>query len=581
MKRFFILTMALISLATAACAGNSSVKIKVIHTTDVHGNCFPYNFITQKPWDGSFSRISSFVNQERKKFGKNLLLLDNGDILQGQPSAYYYNYMDTTSRHLYAEVLNYMKYDAGNIGNHDVETGHAVYDRWIKQCKCPIIGANTIDTNTGKPYLKPYIVINRNGVKIVILGMITPAIPAWLAENLWSGLKFEDMVETAKKWVPIIQQQENPDLLIGLFHAGQDIVHSVDGYAENASLEVARLVPGFDIILFGHDHRREYKYVTNEVDGSRVLVANGANNGMAVSNIEIDFTLQNGKVTSKKISGGLEEMSKYQPDPKFLSHFSKQYQAVKDFVSKKIGYNTNTISLRDSYFGSSAFIDFIHDIQMSIAKAEISFAAPLSFDAQINEGDVYMSDMFNLMKYENMLYAMNLTGKEIKDYLEYSYYKWTNQMTSADDHILLFKESKQQGEESRATFQNESFNFDSAAGIIYTVDVTKPKGEKVNIISMQDGTPFSYDKTYRVAVNSYRGNGGGALLTTGAGIPKEDLTNRIVFSTDKDLRFYMLQYILERGTISPKAHNNWRFIPENIVAPAIKRDYQRLFHTAK
>ena len=261
---------------------------------------------------------------------------------------------------------------------------------------------------------------------------------------------------------------------------------------------------------------------------------------------------------------------------------------MQKFVSKKIGYNTNTISLKDSYFGSSAFIDFIHDIQLNIAKADISFAAPLSFDAQINQGDIYMSDMFNLMKYENMLYAMNLTGKEIKNFLEYSYFKWTNQMTSPDDHIMLLSEKTQYDRQKcgfknltfnfdSAAFQNESFNFDSAAGIIYTVDVTKPQGEKVNIISMQDGTPFSMEKTYRVAVNSYRGNGGGALLTAGAGIPKDELPKRIVFSTDKDLRFYMLQYIQEKGTVSPKAHNNWRFIPEDIVTPAIKRDYKILF----
>ena len=568
--------MALIAIATSACASSRTVKIKVIHTTDVHGNCFPYNFITKKPWNGSYSRISSFVNQERKVFGKNLILLDNGDILQGQPSAYYYNYMDTRNKHLYAEVLNYMKYDAGNIGNHDVETGHAVYDRWIKQCNCPIIGANTVDVKTGKPYLKPYVIFKRDGVKIAVLGMITPAIPAWLAENLWAGLRFDDMVETARKWIPIIQEKEKPDLIIGLFHAGQDMSHNVAGYVENASLEVARLVPGFDIVLFGHDHRREYRTITN-VDGKQVLLANGAVNGIAASNIEIDFTIQDGKVVNKAISGNLEEMSKYEPDPHFLAHFYKQYNEVKDFVSKKIGYNTNTISLKDSYFGSSAFIDFIHDIQLNIAKAEISFAAPLSFDAQINQGDIYMSDMFNLMKYENMLYAMNLTGKEIKNFLEYSYFKWTNQMTSPDDHIMLFKQAKGEGDESRAAFQNESFNFDSAAGIIYTVDVTKPQGEKVNIISMQDGTPFSMEKTYRVAVNSYRGNGGGALLTAGAGIPKDELPKRIVFSTDKDLRFYMLQYIQEKGTVSPKAHNNWRFIPEDIVTPAIKRDYKILF----
>ena len=188
-----------------------------------------------------------------------------------------------------------------------------------------------------------------------------------------------------------------------------------------------------------------------------------------------------------------------------------------------------------------------------------------------------MSDMFNLYKYENMLYVMNLTGKEIKDYLEYSYSIWTKQMTGPDDHLLLLKENSNKDDKSRDMFLKPSYNFDSAAGIIYTVDVSKPYGKKINIQSLADGSPFDMARTYRVAVNSYRGNGGGELLTKGAGIPQEELTKRIVFSTDKDLRYYLMEYIEKQGTLSPKALNQWHFIPEEWVKPATARDYDLLF----
>jgi 2',3'-cyclic-nucleotide 2'-phosphodiesterase/3'-nucleotidase len=122
-----------------------------------------------------------------------------------------------------------------------------------------------------------------------------------------------------------------------------------------------------------------------------------------------------------------------------------------------------------------------------------------------------------------------------------------------------------------------SFNFDSAAGIIYTVDVTKPRGEKVNIISLSDGTPFEMDKYYKVAVNSYRGNGGGGLLTNGTGLTQADLKSRIISSTDRDLRFYLMEYIKEHGTLNPKAFHQWKFIPEKWTVPAAKRDYKRMF----
>ena len=179
---------------------------------------------------------------------------------------------------------------------------------------------------------------------------------------------------------------------------------------------------------------------------------------------------------------------------------------------------------------------------MELTGADVSFAAPLSFDAKIDKGDITISDMFSLYKYENMLYTMNLTGAEIKGFLEESYAMWTNRMKSPDDHVLLLKERKK-GQENYVSFVNFSFNFDSAAGIIYTVDVTKPKGEKITILKMADGKPFDENKTYKVALNSYRGNGGGELLTKGAGIPQDELKSRIIHSTDKDLRYYMLSLI--------------------------------------
>lgn len=580
MKQTAFLLSILLFLALSASAQEKVVKLKIVQTSDLHGNYYPYNFITRQDWRGSMARVCSFVQQARQEYKDNLILLDNGDILQGQPTAYYYNYIDTVSPHLCAEMMNYMNYDAGNMGNHDVETGRPVFDRWISTCRFPILGANIIDTATGQPHLPPYKVIERDGVKIVVLGMITPAIPAWLSENLWQGLRFDDMEETARTWMPIIREKERPDLMIGMFHAGQEAFKMSGKYNENASLTIAQNIPGFDIVLMGHDHARECKKVLN-VAGDSVLIIDPASNGVVVSDVDITVTLKDGKVINKDIRGKLTETKDYGVSDEFMKQFAPQYDAVQRFVSKKIGTFTESISTHPAFFGPSAFIDLIHTLQLDITGAEISFAAPLSFDAEIGKGDVYVSDMFNLYKYENMLYVMNLSGKEIKDFLEMSYYMWTNQMRSADDHLLWFKEQRREGAEDRASFQNFSFNFDSASGIIYTVDVTKPQGEKINIISMADGTPFRMDRTYRVALNSYRGNGGGELLTKGSGIPQEKLKERIIFSTDKDLRFYLMNYIEKQGTMNPKALNQWKFVPEEWTVPAARRDYEYLFGGAK
>ena len=580
MKRIGFIYGLLFCLILSVAAQEKVVKLKIVETSDVHGNYYPYNFITRHEWKGSLARIYSFVQKEREQYKENLILLDNGDILQGQPTAYYYNYIDTVSPHLCSEMMNFMKYDAGNMGNHDVETGRAVFDRWIATCDFPVLGANIIDMSTGKPHLASYKVLERDGVKIVVLGMITPAIPAWLSENLWKGLRFDDMEETARKWMKIIREKENPDLVIGLFHAGQEAFKMSGKYNENASLNVAKNVPGFDIVLMGHDHARECKKVMN-VAGDSVLIIDPASNGIVLSNVDVTLKLKDGKVQSKDIKGELTETEAYGISEDFMKRFAPQYETGQKFVSKKIGTFTESISTLPAFFGPSAFIDLIHTLQLDITGADISFAAPLSFDAEIKKGDVFVSDMFNLYKYENMLYVMTLSGKEIKDFLEMSYYMWTNRMKSPEDHLLWFKKKPREGAEDRASFQNFSFNFDSASGIIYTVDVTKPQGEKITITSMADGSPFRMDKIYKVALNSYRGNGGGELLTKGSGIPQEDLKGRIIFSTDKDLRFYLMNYIEKKGTMDPKALNQWKFVPEKWTVPAAQRDSEYLFRSVQ
>lgn len=560
-----------IGYTPVSASSEKEVTLKLIETSDVHGCYYPYDFIRRHSVQGSLARVSVLVGEMRKTYGDRLILMDNGDILQGQPVAYYYNYIDTTSVHVVADMLNYMHYDVATMGNHDIEAGHAVYDRWVSQCKFPVLGANIMDVKTGKTYLPPYKVIEREGVKVVVLGMITPAIPSWLPEQLWSGLRFEDMETSARKWVKWIQEKEKPDVLIGLFHAGPE-GNKLDDVVENGSGDVARRVPGFDVVFMGHDHVRTCQKIINEA-GDSVLLVDPANMAKVVADVTVKVVKKDGKVIRKSVEGKLASVDRYTPDEAFLKTFEKQYQATADFVSRKIGRINKTITTKDAYFGPSAFIDLIHQLQLDITGADVSFCAPLSFAAEIKEGDIYVSDMFNLYKYENMLYTMTLTGKEIKDFLEMSYAIWTNQMKSPDDHLMLLNEK----DKGFGRFKNPSFNFDSAAGILYTVDVTKPQGEKINIRSMADGTPFRMDKMYKVAVNSYRGNGGGDLLTKGAGIPKQDLAKRIVFATEKDLRYYLMKRIEEVKILDPRPLNQWKFIPEKWVEPAAKRDYRLLF----
>ena len=564
------------SSANAMTTKEKTIDLKFIETSDVHGSFFPYDFINRKPKAGSLARVATYVNQLRSQHGENVILLDNGDILQGQPVNYYSNYVDTTSANIAAQVVNYLRYDAQTIGNHDVETGHRVYDKWVSATHCPILGANVIDTKTNKPYLKPYTILKRGGARIAIIGLLTPAIPNWLGENLWSGLRFEEMVSSARQWMRVVKEQEKADIVIGLFHSGKDGGITTPHYKEDAALAVAREVPGFDVVFFGHDHTRYADAVTNS-EGKLVACLDPANNAMSVAQADLQLVKKKGRWCVKESQWKLVDVADLPVDNEFVDHFSAFNETVKAYADRVIGTFENTISTRDSYFGNSAFNDLILNLELSITKADVAFNAPVSFDVAIKKGPVRVADMFNLYKYENQLFVMRLTGKEIRKALEMSYDLWVNTMTSPDDHLLLL-DSQTRGDQQRLGFKNFSFNFDSAAGIDYEVDVTKPNGQKVKVLKMSNGEPFDENKYYKVAVNSYRANGGGELLTRGAGIAKDDLNDRIVWRSEYDLRHYLMEEIKRLGTLNPQPNTNWRFVPEQWTQEAAKRDRQLLFH---
>jgi len=586
-----ILTATILSmsiLAATARQDTKTVRLKVIETSDVHGHFFPYDFMESKPLTGTLVRANTYIKKQREQYGERLLLIDNGDILQGQPCVYWSNYVMPEDENLAASVVNYMKYDAETVGNHDIEPGHKVYDKWIREVRCPLLGANIVlkeqpsaEQLGGRPYqvydnLHPYSTHYVDGVKICIIGMLTPSIPHWLNESIWKGMEFEDMVGCARKWVKYIQEYEHPDLIFGLFHSGRDggIVDD-NGAEENATAAVAREVPGFDVIFFGHDHQVHNEWVTNTA-GKQVLIIDPSCYVQNVAEAELELTYSNGHLIKKDIKGHIVSVRDEQIDQQMMAHFQPKIDQIKQYVSRKIGRFEHPIYTRESFFGNSAFTDLIHNLQMQISKADVSFNAPLSFNTVIDAGDVTQADMFKLYRFENLLYVLRMTGEEIRKHLEFSYDMWTNTMTSPDDHALrLNKDSKE--DQQRTGFQYYTFNFDSACGIDYEVDLTKPDGQKVHILQMSNGQPFDEQKWYKVVMNSYRANGGGELLTKGAGIPKDSLDGRVLFHTELDQRHYLTEEIQRMGVIDPQPNHNWRFIPEAWTKPALERDRKALF----
>ncbi|MFA5850173.1 MAG: bifunctional UDP-sugar hydrolase/5'-nucleotidase [Bacteroidales bacterium] len=574
MKRYFFYLIFILFVSLTGCTGekikDGNFSIEIYATNDLHGRLFDslYTDTTTHPF--SLSSVSTYIKGARERAGESsVILLDIGDHLQGDNSVFYYNYVDTKSEHIFSKVVNYLKYDAVVVGNHDIEAGHTVYDKIVKELNPPYLTANATDVKTGKPYFEPYTIIVRQGIKIAVIGMTNPNISKWLSQELWSGMRFEEIIPLLENLVADIQRKEKPQLIIAALHAGlgNENIYQI----EDPAKYVAKNVKGIDVVMAAHDHKTVAEFVKNGQDS--VLVMEGGSRASSLSFIKVNIKVENGEVVSKTYEPQSIPMKGISADNDYTNKFHEEFLAVKKFTNTVVGRLENTVTSRDSYFGSSEYIDMIHTIQLEKSNADISFAAPLSLDITIPAGELNYQDLLNLYPFENQLYVIEMTGKEIKDYLEYSYSKWINQMKSADDHLLNIEI---RGDDGRYRFKNMNFNFDSAAGIIYEVDVQKGDGERITIKSMADGKEFNPESKYKVALSSYRANGGGDILEQGAKIPRGELDSRVV-SRSSDIRGLIYDKLKQIGSIKATRLNQWKFVPEKLVNRASIRDYNLLF----
>lgn len=548
-------------------------SFNIFATNDLHGRFFDSLYV-QSPnkmvHNYSLASVAEYIKREREtSASNNIILLDIGDHLQGDNAVFYYNFIDTVSEHLFSKVMNYLNYDAVVVGNHDIEPGHRVYNKVVKELNMPYLAANAIEIKTGAPYFEPYTILTRSGVKIAIIGMTNPNIPNWLSPYLWEGIGFEEVVPSLEFWVQYVREKEKPHLVVVAMHSG--LGNEDEDSKENSARFVAKHIKGIDVIFAAHDHKTTAEKLHN---GEReVWVLEGGSRASALSKANVELTVVGGKVVSTNITGESISMSGVEPSSSYRSFFSEEFLEVKKFTNQSVGVLNNSITTRDAFFGSSAYIDMIHTLQLKASGAQISFAAPLSFDTNKEKGILNYQDLLDLYPFENQLYVIEMSGLEIKKYLEFSYSKWVNPNPLQSGHLLNLNFD---GKGDRSNFNNPFFNFDSAAGILYEVDITKGNGERVNIISLSNRSAFNLESKYSVALTSYRASGGGDLLQQGAGIPKEEMPERLV-ERMADIRELLYNQIQAEGSIEAKKLNHWKFVPENLAVNLAATDYKLLF----
>ncbi|WP_433476214.1 bifunctional metallophosphatase/5'-nucleotidase [Spirillospora sp. CA-142024] len=560
--------------ASAATHGRS-VTITVMGTSDIHSHAVNWDYYKDAEYGDSagnvvgLARVSSLVNQIRADRGRDhTLLFDAGDTIQGTPLGFYYASVEpiteTGDVHPMARQMNAIGYDAVALGNHEFNYGIPFLDKWIGQMNAPVLAANAVHAGTRRPAYRPYMIKTmrvRGGppIRVGLLGLTNPGIAIWDKANVSGKLDFLDLVETARRWVPVIRAK-GADVVIVSAHSGDSGTSSYGDSlpVENAAALVAEQVPGIDAILFGHAHLEiPERFVTNKVTGRTVVMSEPKCWGQRLSVFDLTLTHERGdwKVTGK--SATTVNSNTVQEDPELVTLVKKQHDAVVTYVNKEVATSTEEMSAAESCWKDTAILDYIHLVQTEKVKAAVagtehaslpvvSIAAPFSRAATFPAGKVTIKDIAGLYIYDNTLLASILTGSQIKAYLEYS--------------AQYFKQVTANAPVDPASWTNANnrpdYNYDQFSGVTYDVDIAKPEGSRIANLAY-DGTPVADDQQFVVAVNNYRQSGGG-------GFP-HIATAPVVYNAQVAIREAIVAYASEAGTIDPATFHvdNWKLVRDS------------------
>ena len=575
MKKLYALLVAVCALSVAGCGPeDGEYTFRILSTSDVHGRYFDKHYLTDETVPSLMS-VAWYIDTVRVANGaENVFLIDAGDCLHGDNASYYYNYVDTTTEHVYARMLEYLGYDAWVPGNHDIETGHPVYDRIAETLEVPILASNAIRTDNGKPYFGEYVIEKRHGLKFAIIGFTQPNIKNAYAPELWEGMDFESLIpDFTQNVVDRVRAEEDPDVVIVVIHSGAG--RGDGAQLEQQGLDLFNSLEGVDYIVSSHDHKAAV------YESEKLCMANTGNYCANLAYGTITLKVENGKVVDKKISAELIALDKDNVDKKMKAAFQSDYEAVKGYVTKEVGVLKSDMNTRDALFGMSDYVNLLHTVCLEASGVQVSFAAPVTTNAVFKAGKIIYNDLMTLYSYDNPLYVVKMSGKEIKDYLEHSYDGWINTQDRKAETLLKMREFKNpRTGQQMWFFMGQSYNLDSAGGLVYEVDVTKPMGERIVIRSFADGAPFDMASEYQVAMNSYRALGGADLMKK-AGIDTGEIDARVV-AVHADIRSLLNDYIVKKGAVDSAEIGDrsvigyWDFVPEKKARKALERDMERM-----
>ncbi|MEL7656969.1 MAG: 5'-nucleotidase C-terminal domain-containing protein, partial [Bacillota bacterium] len=543
--------------------------ISVVATSDVHGNVLNFDYGTNAAPSKAqgLAKVSTYVKGLRAA-NPNVMLIDNGDTIQGTPLVYYYNMIDKTTLYPMAAVMGAMKYDSWTLGNHEFNYGLENLNRIMTNAKAQgisILSANTYqsdDTNFVEPYTMKSFNINGKTVTVAVIGLTTKTVPSWEDPAHYAGLHFNDLVDEAKKWVPIVRAN-GADVVIIAAHTGLE--GAADVIPENQAKALATQVSGVDVIVAGHRHGTINDLNYKNPEGKVVPIIEP---GKWANNIsQIDIAVDADGIVTGITTKNVAMTNTIAEDPEIVSLIAPYQTKTLEYTATVLGQSTGEYKGDKQLTQPTEIMELINKVQAGAAGTQLSIAAPLSLKAYIPEGDITIKDIMGVYVYENFLYGVEMTGKQIKDWMEYSvrYYK---QVSDAADPIV-----------KDPALNIADYNLDQLYGLTYDIDLTVPgaavdasgrvvSGDRIKNLKY-NGKLIKDTDVFTVAINNYRFNGGGGFMAA-AGISNTDPSivtydSAKALGDDGQVRSLMMRYVQDNKTITPSSTNNWKISTSPVV----------------
>jgi len=540
-----------IALGASGCAAASSSgvnepapggsrEIVVVSTTDVHGRIRGWDYYADTAERArGLTRAATIVDSVRAANPGRVILLDAGDLLQGNPFTFVAARVAQDTINPIVAAMNVMAYDASAIGNHEYNYGLPYLERAVRQARFPFLSANTYRPN-GSHSFRPWTIVDRQGVKVGIVGATTPGVMVWDADNVRGRLTLGDIIPAVRTAVGEVKAA-GANIVVLTVHSGLDEPASYDTVAtglpsENVSGRIAKEVPGIDLIVYGHSHKEAH-----ESKIGSTLLMQPKNWATSVGIAHLRVARDGGSWRVAESHGEIVQAAGHAEQPAVVAATEPNHQRTIAFARTAIGstpvaWRSDSARLKDT-----PLIDFILETERKATGADLASTPAFSLDASLDAGPITVAELSRLYPYDNTLKAVRITGKQLRDYLEFSnrYYASIDASTSPPKLVI--------------DPQIPGYNYDIVGGADYTVDLTRPIGSRITSLTVK-GRPVAATDSFTLAVNNYRqGGGGGYAMLRGA---------PVVYDRQQDLRQLLIDEVAARKTIRPEDYftPSWRLI---------------------